>query len=86
MSVSDKTAYSIHKLASGSYDVELNGKLVAGLVRTEFSHGVRWTAELLEPLESHLRPVPFTDLEHDFPTLSAALNWLGVGTGPELST
>jgi hypothetical protein len=70
-------AYTLSKLAPGSYDIELDGELIAGLVRTELSNRYTWIAELLEPLPLDHRPAPFTALEHQFPTLEAALEWLG---------
>ena len=69
--------YTLHRLAAGSYDLELNGEVIGGLVRTEISDRVTWTAELLKPLPSKLRPAPFTNLEHEFQTFGAAVDWLG---------
>ncbi len=71
--------YVLYKLAPGSYDLELDGELIGGVVRT--ARETAWTAELLDPLPAEKRPTPFTDLEHEFPTFEAALEWLG---GPEV--
>ena len=39
--------YKLSKLAAGSYDVILNGVIIASLVRTDICYHVKWTAELL---------------------------------------
>ena len=39
--------YSFSRLASGSYDVLLDGVIVAGLVRSGTTSNATWTAELL---------------------------------------
>ena len=69
--------YILSKLAPGSYDIELDGQIIAGLVRTERSNRYTWIAELLEPLPPDQRPAPFTSLEHEFPTFESAVGWLG---------
>jgi hypothetical protein len=66
-------AYRLIRLAPGSYDVELNGEVVASLVR-EPSDRARWYAELLD--EDH-RPEPFAQAEHEFSTYAEAIEWLG---------
>jgi len=60
-------------LAPGSYDVELNGEVVASLV-CEPSDRARWYAELLD---EDRRPEPFEQAEHEFSTYADALAWLG---------
>jgi hypothetical protein len=71
--------YRLSKLAAGSYDIILNGVIIAGLVRsTTGRHDVKWTAELLVDLPPGERPTPFAETEHEFPTLESACNWLGV--------
>jgi hypothetical protein len=70
--------YRLRKLAAGSYDVVLNGVIIAGLVRTDVRHQVTWTAELLVDLPSGQTPPPFTASEHDFATLEDACKWLGL--------
>jgi hypothetical protein len=69
--------YTLQRLAPGSYDVVLDGTIVASLVRTGQPNDATWTAELLEHLTPGERPVPFTDLEHRFSTLEEARLWLG---------
>jgi hypothetical protein len=70
--------YTLFKLAAGSYDVVLNGVILAGLVRSETpSRFATWTAELLIDLPPEERPAPFTDLEHHFGSLEEARAWLG---------
>jgi hypothetical protein len=68
--------YSLSKLASGSYDLYLNGSLMGGVVRNGPSART-WTAELLEDEPAGGMPKPFTKPEHRFPSLEAALDWLG---------
>jgi hypothetical protein len=69
--------YKLVQLAPGSYDVELDGKVVASLVKSPTSK--RWTAELLD--EAGLRPAPFRKAAHWFATLNGVQEWLG---DPEL--
>jgi len=68
----------LSKLAAGSYDVILNGVIIASLVWTDMGAHRRWTAELLVDLPPEERPPPFTAPEHDFATLEEACRWLGV--------
>jgi hypothetical protein len=70
--------YRLSKLAAGSYDVILNGVIIAGLVRADIRHHVKWTAELLLDLPPEQMPSPFTASEHDFATLEEACRWLGI--------
>ena len=70
--------WRIAKLAAGSYDIILNGVIIAGLVRTDVRHHVVWTAELLVDLPSEQMPLPFTAPAHEFATLEEACRWLGV--------
>ena len=76
--------YRLSKLAAGSYDVLLNGVIIAGLVRSDSRHNVKWTAELLVDLPPEQMPPPFTAPEHDFATLQEACRWLGVPEEPAL--
>jgi hypothetical protein len=73
------TAYKLSKLAPGSYDVLLNGQIIAGLVRNETSSRrlTTWTAELLIDLPAEERPAPFAYQEHEFGSLQEACVWLG---------
>jgi hypothetical protein len=71
-------SYTLFKLAAGSYDVVLNGVIIAGLVKSETpSRVATWTAELLIDLPPEERPAPFTNLEHHFGSLEEARAWLG---------
>ncbi|WP_201842305.1 hypothetical protein [Microvirga zambiensis] len=70
-------AYTLSRLAPGSYDVLLNGVIVASLVRSEESESATWTAELLLDLPPGERPAPFTKIEHAFASLEEAQRWLG---------
>lgn len=81
------TAYKLYKLAAGSYDVILDGVIIASLVMSETPSRVRtWTAELLTDLPPEERPEPFTEVEHRFSNLEEARAWLGSpiieGEGP----
>ncbi len=76
--------YRLQKLAPGSYDVILDGVIIASLVRAgayRRDH-VRWIAELLVDGPASERPAPFTDQEHTFGTLEDACAWLGVDQIP----
>jgi hypothetical protein len=70
--------YTLLRLAPGSYDVLLNGVIVASLVRSDDTHNATWTAELLVDLLSDERPAPFTEIEHTFSSLEEAQKWLGI--------
>ncbi len=70
--------YRLTKLAPGSYDVILNGVIIASLVRSLTSYSAKWVAELLVDLPPHHRPYPFSEEEHEFPTFEAACHWLGL--------
>ena len=52
-------AYTLSRLAPGSYDVLLNGVIVAGLVRSGETNRATWTAELLVDVHPRRRPAPF---------------------------
>ncbi len=70
--------YSLIQLAPGVYDLFLNGELMGSVVRTGTGNkNTSWTAELLEDLPQGSRPTPFIEIEHNFPTLEAACEWLG---------
>jgi hypothetical protein len=70
-------AYTLSRLAPGSYDVLLDGVIVASLVRSGSKESVTWTAELLTDVPSWKRPAPFTESEHTFGSLEEARQWLG---------
>ncbi len=69
--------YRLSRLAPGSYDVLLNGVIIASLVRNGLSDDETWTAELLVDLPPEERPAPFTEPEHTFASLDEARQWLG---------
>ena len=69
--------YALSRLAPGSYDVLLDGMIVASLVRSGLRDNSTWTAELLADGPSWKRPAPFTEPEHTFDTLEEAQKWLG---------
>ena len=70
--------YRVRKLAAGSYDLILDGVILAGLVRNTIDHPATWTAELLVDFPAHLMPPPFTASEHHFPSPEEACRWLGL--------
>ncbi len=69
--------YTLSRLAAGSYDVLLDGVIIASLVRSGETSNATWTAELLTDLPSWKRPTPFIDAEHTFGSLEEAQKWLG---------
>ncbi len=69
--------YTLSLLAPGSYDVLLNGVVIASLVRDGTKTPTIWTAELLTNLPSWKRPSPFTEAEHTFGSLEEAQKRLG---------
>ena len=75
--------YKLARLASGSYDIVLNGVIIASLVRSGPSESATWTAELLVELLPQERPSPFTDPEHTFESLDEARQWLGISETSE---
>jgi hypothetical protein len=70
--------YTVVKLAPGSYDVLLDGNLVASLTRDIDGLDDEWRIDLLaEPPPSECPP-PFERQSHTFSSYQAALDWLGV--------
>jgi hypothetical protein len=70
--------YRLLQLAPGSYDVVLNGIIIASLVMNEGPSRARsWTAELLVDLPPEERPAPFVEPEHQFSSLEEVRAWLG---------
>ena len=72
--------YTIRRLAAGSYDVLLNGCLVASLVREVERSGTtrEWLVDLLDEVPPTTWPAPFTAQQHSFASQTAALEWLGI--------
>ena len=68
--------YKLIRLAPGSYDVFLDGVVVASLVQARHDRPV-WVAELLLDLPIAKRPPPFKRLEHTFSSLELARAWVG---------
>jgi hypothetical protein len=81
-------AYTLHRLAPGSYDLALDDAIMGSVVRdiSPGGHGAGWRVQLLDDLPSVLRPHPFTQTEHHFPSLEAAMAWLGGATVAESPT
>jgi hypothetical protein len=67
--------YTLSQLAPGSYDVLLDGVIVASLVRSGTTSNATWTAELLVDVHPRRRPAPFTEAEHAFGSLEDAQTW-----------
>jgi hypothetical protein len=70
-------SYSLIQLAPGAYDLYLADTIVASVVRSGLRQPYIWTAELLEDLPRGQRPLPFRDIEHNFPSLEELCAWLG---------
>jgi hypothetical protein len=68
--------YVLSQLAPGSYDVLLDGTVVASLVRSGHTATAAWTVELLEEILPGDMPAPFTEPEHTFESLDDARRWL----------
>jgi hypothetical protein len=72
----DLMPYKLIRLAPGSYDVFLDGVVVASLVRSPERPFI-WSAELLLDLPITQRPRPFQRTEHQFDSFEDARTWLG---------
>lgn len=71
--------YALWKLAPGSYDILLGGRVVGSLVRAyQGKRGTRWVAELLTTNPHAPKPAPFTQIEHAFTSMGEACDWLQV--------
>lgn len=72
--------YILRRLASGSYDLLLEGELVGSVVREVARSGCvqGWRAELMN--DAPPMPIPFTQETHEFKSLRAAVAWLGSGS------
>jgi hypothetical protein len=72
--------YTIEQLAPGSYDVLLDGALVASLVREVDRSGTvhEWLVDLLDDTPPAVRPAPVTAQQHTIGSRGAALDWLGI--------
>jgi len=69
--------YKLSRVASDSYDVLLDGVIVASFVRSGATENATWTAELLEDATLWRRPSLFTEIEHTFRSLEEAWKCLG---------
>jgi hypothetical protein len=68
--------YTLSRLAPGSYDVLLNGVIIASLVRSGTTSNATWTAELRVDVHPRRRPAPFVEAEHTSGSLEDAQAWL----------
>ncbi|KQS69323.1 hypothetical protein ASG32_29490 [Methylobacterium sp. Leaf361] len=78
--------YTVEELAPGSYDVLLDGIVIAALVRGISRSGPSdmWQIELLDEMPAAQRPAPFTSQWRTFESRPAALAWLRIKeTDPE---
>jgi hypothetical protein len=64
--------YTLARLAPGSYDVLLDGMVIASLVRSGNTSSATWTAELLADAHPRIRPALFKEPEHSFGSLEEA--------------
>ena len=69
--------YTLSRLAPGSYDVLLDGEIIASLVRNGPHSDSTWSAELLTDSPASEMPAPFVEPEHTFKSLEEAQHWLG---------
>ncbi len=71
--------YTLHQLAAGSYDLALDEVIVGDVVRDVTPGGQvkGWRVELLDDMPAEQMPSPFSGIEHQFPSLEAAVEWLG---------
>jgi len=71
--------YTLTRLAFGSYDVNLDGSIIASLVHEPGRERAlsKWHVELLEATPHVKRPAPFSDQTHTFPSFEEAAGWLG---------
>lgn len=67
--------YKIVRLAPGSYDLVLEGEVVASLVRSSTAESGSWFVELLD--DKGPRPSPFSNSVHEFESFADATQWLG---------
>ncbi|MGT2479559.1 hypothetical protein ACU4GR_13260 [Methylobacterium oryzae CBMB20] len=72
--------YTVEQLAPGSYDVLLNGVVIAALVRVASRSGPSdiWQIELLDEMPAAERPTPFTSQWRTFQSRPATMEWLGI--------
>ena len=75
--------YTLQRLAPGSFDLVLDGKVVGSLVRDVSEDGREgdWMVETLN--DSPPFPPPFESAKHTFSTLLGAAKWLDA-TVPDL--
>jgi hypothetical protein len=69
--------YTLSRLAPGSYDVLLDGEIIASLARNGRHSDSTWSAELLKDVPAGDMPAPFAEPEHTFRNLEEARQWLG---------
>lgn len=70
---------SLQRLASCSYDLVLNGKIIGGVAREIATGGDApvWHAKLPDDPPLIRRPYPSSKVDHTFGTLDAVMAWLG---------
>jgi hypothetical protein len=76
VTIEDRASHRRRVGTPGSFDVFLDGVVVASLVRSGPHHRATWTAELLRDSNQKDRPSPFRRLEHQFATFEEARDWL----------
>ena len=64
--------YTLSRLAPGSYDVLLDGEIIASLARNGPSDCSTWSAELLADTPAGEMPAPFLGPDHTFQSLEEA--------------
>jgi hypothetical protein len=71
-------AYTVVKLAYGSYDVLLDGIVIASLTRDIDVSEEGWRIDLLVDTPPSDCPLPFDGQSRTFSSYQAALDWLGI--------
>jgi hypothetical protein len=71
-------AYTVVKLAFGSYDVLLDGKPIASLTRNIDPLEEGWRIDLLVDTPPSECTLPFNGQSRTFSSYQAALDWLGI--------
>lgn len=71
--------YTVKELAPGSFDVLLDGSLIAALTHSIDGLGGGWRIDLLSEISPSECPPPFESQSHIFVSQQAALEWLGIG-------
>jgi hypothetical protein len=67
--------YQLLRLTPGSFDLVLDGEVVASVVRSSIGGSGNWYVEPID--ERGPRPWPFSEPVHEFDSFADAARWLG---------